>query len=325
MTIIIILGFLFFLSSIESGSSSRSSRVKGQTQLKEFKSLEEITKEHLEVIEKQKERKEKEQKERKEKERKEKEQKEQKELRELLHKYNFPEPEPEPEVMVEINERKLDIEPKEDVPFNKQVDPMRQESQAQAVIKEFNKRNITSFWHMTHKDNVASILINGIKNHRAVFKQDGAVDISNPEVQLLRKKPDAIHNRPLHDYVPTYLNIRNPMLYVKKDCNEDICLLEISIECLADGDFVFTDGNAASLVTQFFNTPESVSKLPWDVLNAEYWSDIDDGKRKRCAEVLLHSAIKPKYIKRIHCYSPSTFLSVANPDFKFEIGSNIYF
>lgn len=200
-----------------------------------------------------------------------------------------------------------------------------QETPAQAVIREFKNRNVTSLWHMTHKDNVASILKNGISSKNKMSKSGEVVDISNPSVQALRVRNETIYNRSLHDYAPTYINIRNPMLYVKKDFNNDICLLEISIECLEKCEFVFTDGNAASLVTCFFNTAKNVESLPWDVLNADFWTGFVDGKRKRCAEILIHPVIKPNYIKRIHCYSAATFLEVANSDFKFELESAMYY
>jgi|GEM_PF-576303 len=200
-----------------------------------------------------------------------------------------------------------------------------QETPAQAVIREFKNRNVTSLWHMTHKDNVASILKNGISSKNKMSKSGEVVDISNQSVQALRVRNETIYNRSLHDYAPTYINIRNPMLYVKKDFNNDICLLEISIECLEECEFVFTDGNAASLVTCFFNTAKNVESLPWDVLNADFWTGFVDGKRKRCAEILIHPVIKPNYIKRIHCYSAATFLEVANSDFKFELESAMYY
>lgn len=64
---------------------------------------------------------------------------------------------------------------------------------------------------------------------------------------------------------------------------------------------MFTDGNAASRDTRFFDKASDLDKLPWDVLNAEYWNDFDDGKRKKCAEVLIYPSIDKKYIKAVHC------------------------
>lgn len=296
MTIIIIIVIFFILAQ----GSSRGSKIKNPSQLNTVSSLREVAIKYNEHLEKQ-----------------EAEKVENLEKMELKNVVNAPEPEP---TLTTIKHKAIYLDDLEDVESN-----IFEETPAQAVIREFKKRNITSLWHMTHKDNVASILKNGFKSHSEIFKQGGAVDISNQSVQALRHKPDTIYNRPLHDYVPTYLNIKNPMLFFKRDCNEDICLLEISIDCLADGEFVFTDGNAAAFVTRFFNTSNNLEALPWDVLNNEYWADFEDGKRKRCAEVLVYPTIKLDYIKRIHCYSASTFLNVANPDFKFEIGSDMYF
>lgn len=174
------------------------------------------------------------------------------------------------------------------------------------IIKEFNAHGIKSLWHMTHRDNIPTILEKGILCHSAAYNILQPRDISFESVQHWRTRIDPIHRKPLHDYAPTYINIRNPMLFVKKDINRELCLIEISLSVLNESKFIFTDGNAAAKNTQLFNSFFDVNKLPWDVLQAEYWNDFIDGKRKRCAEVLVYPAIKPEFITRIHCCSDET-------------------
>lgn len=194
-----------------------------------------------------------------------------------------------------------------------------------SVAQEFKKHGVETIWHMTHKNNVRSILEYGISSNKRAASVGNVTDISNQEVQFLRSKKDVFYNRDLHEYTPTYINIKNPMLYVKRDINEDLCLLEISISCLSNNNFVFTDGNAASLKTKMFCSAEDIKHLPWEVLESSYWNDFPDGKRQMCAEVLVYPEIKPEHIKTVYCYSQKTFFEVNNKNFKFKIDKNMYF
>lgn len=168
----------------------------------------------------------------------------------------------------------------------------------------FHKYGVTSFWHITHRDNMSNILKKGIKSHESAHSESLAVlDISEPSVQSRRKKTDPIYARKLHDYVPLYFNPKNPMLYRRRELRNDICILEISIDALIGKEYIFTDGNAASEKSKFFNSTYALGLLPWDVLNSEYWSDFADGKRQRCSELLIYPQIEPSFINQVHCYS----------------------
>lgn len=162
---------------------------------------------------------------------------------------------------------------------------------------------VESLWHMTHINNISSTLEYGILSHSSANRQLNPVDISNQEVQRWRSQPDPIYKRKLHDYAPTYISIRNPMLYVKKDINSQLCIIEICPSLLTSKNYLFTDGNAASRDTKFYNSLSQLNYLPWDVLNSEYWNDFTDGKRKKCSEFLIYPSIEPKFIKKIHCNS----------------------
>ena len=178
-----------------------------------------------------------------------------------------------------------------------------------ALVSTLRSYGVDCLWHMTHVDNVLSITQKGLVSHeRAVpIKR---VDISDPDVQRLRGGMDPIFNRKIKAYSPTYIKIRNPMLYRLKDDSESLCLIEIALESLDYHDVVFTDGNAASRETKFYSNPNDLKNLPWDVLNSEYWSDFIDGKRKRCAEILVYPSIGARHITRIHCNSQNTLNSL---------------
>lgn len=160
---------------------------------------------------------------------------------------------------------------------------------------------VSSLWHMSHVDNISSILSNGVASNYTAHSKFAPRDISNSDVQTYRGRNDPYYHRRLHEYAPTYLSIKNPMLYVKKDMNFNLCILEISPDVVHENQFLFTDGNAASKETRFFNKISDLNQLPWNVLNADYWNDFDDGKRKKCAELLIYPSIDKKYIKAVHC------------------------
>lgn len=177
---------------------------------------------------------------------------------------------------------------------------------AERLIKELEAQGITALWHMTHRNNIPTLREKGILSHSSAYESLQPIDISSRSVQHWRTRVEPVYGRCLHDYAPTYFNIRNPMLFVKKDLNKELCLIEISLSVLKESQFIFTDGNAAAKNTQFFNSTIALNRLPWDVLHAKYWNDFIDGKRKRCAEMLIYPFIKPAFFIKIHCYSDET-------------------
>lgn len=178
--------------------------------------------------------------------------------------------------------------------------------QFEAVIEAFSKYGINSIWHMSHRKNINSICKKGILNHSDAHDIYDIADISNHEVQFLRKRRDPVYSHPIHDYAPFYINIRNPMLYVNKDFQHEICIVEVCLNALVENIYLISDGNAASQNTNFFNSINELDSLPWDVLHSDFWHDKFDGKRKRCSEVLIYPSVLPEHIKAIHCYSIET-------------------
>jgi hypothetical protein len=187
------------------------------------------------------------------------------------------------------------------------------------IIKEFNGHGVFALWHMTHKDNIKEILNKGILSNTLAYEKTRPKDISNHSVQKWRESNDPIYERKIHDYAAAYINIKNPMLYVRRDMQNELCLIEISLSVLSDDNFIFTDGNASARDTKFYNLVDDLEKLPWEVLNASYWNNFEDGKRKRCAEVLIYPSIAPEYIKNIHCYSDSTLQQLTNINCNYSV------
>ena len=125
-------------------------------------------------------------------------------------------------------------------------------------------------------------------------------DISDSSVQKRRDRKDPHYHRSIHAYAPLYINPRNPMLYARHQLQESICIVEIDLRILDDRDFLLTDGNAAANKTKFFASLDGFRKLSWDVLKSRNWVDLEDGKRKMCAEALIYPSVPSAYLKRLH-------------------------
>jgi hypothetical protein len=120
------------------------------------------------------------------------------------------------------------------------------------------------------------------------------------------------------------------MLYRRSNLQNDIVILAIDKNILNQGNTIFTNGNAAANATIFFKEKENLNKLNWNCINANYWNDISDGKRIRCAEVLAYPNIPTSSIQKIFCNNIVTkqFIESKTSNhsrIKAEINPNLYF
>jgi hypothetical protein len=149
-------------------------------------------------------------------------------------------------------------------------------------------------------ESVPSILKLGILSHNRARKVRHT-SIANAEVNERREQKVVPGGKPLHDYANLYICPRNPMLYVKKDVHETICVLRVSAAVLDLEDVVVTDANASRTFAQFEPAPEGLRIVNHDMTFATYWThdDPDEYYRRKglkCAEVLVPHVVEPKYI-----------------------------
>lgn len=228
-----------------------------------------------------------------------------------------------PDVSVSLPPERQTVD--EEPPPWDEAPPWLKDDSCSDISNAFNQYGVVSVWHMTHKNNVREILRSGILSNKTAYEIKNPIDISDHGVQRWRELEDPIYGRKLHEYAPTYINIKNPMLYVRRNIQHDLCLIEISLSALSDHNFIFTDGNAAARNTHFYNETSDLDKLPWDVLNASYWNDFPDGKRKRCSEVLIYPKIERKHITKLHCCSSSAYKYLSQLEVPVEISENLFF
>ncbi len=180
-----------------------------------------------------------------------------------------------------------------------------------SFINELSLHGIHSIWHVTHIENLSGILEKGILSNSLAYEVARPVDISDHAAQKWRIAKETQYGRRINEYAPTYLSIRNPMLFVRRAMQNELCLIEISLAALLDHEFIFTDGNAAAKETKFYKSVCDLSRMPWDVLHSDYWSAYPDGKRKKCAEILIHPSIGPRHIKTIRCFSDEALIALS--------------
>lgn len=107
------------------------------------------------------------------------------------------------------------------------------------------------------------------------------------------------------DYVPFYFAPRSPMLYrisqggVASYAGGQSALVYLvtTVEKLVTEGLrcVFTNGNAAAVITDFFHELERLDhEVDWPLMSARYWNNTDedgDRRRRRQAEFLVHREV----------------------------------
>lgn len=189
----------------------------------------------------------------------------------------------------------------------------------------FDVYGIEAIYHITHIDNVVSILEHGLLSHANGLTK---MDISNNSVNSRRAKREPIYGKSIHSYVPFYFNPKNAMLYCRKNIQEDIVLFAFDRELIAEAGTLFTDGNAASDATRFFNNLRDLSQLSWGCLHANSWIYYPHGKRMRMAEVLVPHKVSIARVQKIICCSFSTYQklkAIVEKGIEVELDYKFYF
>ena len=91
------------------------------------------------------------------------------------------------------------------------------------------------------------------------------------------------------------------------------------------GQHVFSDGNAACRETKFSAEP-SIVEESIDALNSTYWSNCIDGKRRRCAELLVYPKVQPIYVLSAICSNKTLAKEIAlETRIQIEVDPSMFF
>ena len=171
------------------------------------------------------------------------------------------------------------------------------------------------FYYITHKDNLKSILKNGIWSRSRVTRNP-FFRIFTPKIKSIHaedviqiRKKKTFKGRPLWDYANVYFQPRNPMLYrvIQEYKEENIVILQINSDIINNSSVGITDGNAASQETTFFdNISEGLNVLSRDQFERQYWNEEVDLKRKIMAEALIYEHIPKEKIMGIFTANQQT-------------------
>lgn len=160
-----------------------------------------------------------------------------------------------------------------------------------------------SVYHMTHHENIPSILQHGILSHVEVYRRHlNEHTLSNSYTQVIRaEKRDPFFSRSLHEYVPLYFSTLNPMLEILQAQHQEVVIIGVSSKVINNLETIFTDGNAASNDTRFFSQPQNLTQLSWNIITATTKMTTDNERRMKCAEVLVFPHVNISSIQAIYC------------------------
>ena len=179
-------------------------------------------------------------------------------------------------------------------------------------------------YHFTDVDNLERIL--EADELRCHAMADCATDVADSTIKG-RRMTKGVPCGPggmVGDYVPFYFAPRSPMLFriqqggvegVSSDPARLVYLVS-STEVMLNAGLrcVFTDGNAASAITDFYDDQQLLDQVvDWPLMRATYWYNTpEDGdrRRRRQAEFLVHGAVPLDLINELGLYDPGVGASV---------------
>ncbi len=175
---------------------------------------------------------------------------------------------------------------------------------------------MTDIFHITHIDNLSSIIRAGALFCDSTMNSDGVEHVGIAHMHIKARRAKRVVEIPpygtLADYVPFYFAPRSPMLYAinggyvegYSEGQGAVLHLVSSVETIlkAGLDYVFSDGHAELVISRFYKDPSDLDKVDWDVMKSRYWNDTEDDtdrKRRRQAEFLVSNFFPWNLVERI--------------------------
>lgn len=192
------------------------------------------------------------------------------------------------------------------------------------------RNQLTELHYITPLSNLDSISRVGILSHnRARQLKPPPVSIAKAEIQerRLKKVPQG---RLLHDYV-NYFCARNPMMYLRRDQHESICILRVGPEVIDLPGVVITDRNAATDFCLFSPSPGGLESVDYERVFDRYWTHQGDlvaekyHKAVKCAEVLVPDRVQVHYLLGAYCSCAASLDSVHRAGLKATKAPDLFF
>jgi hypothetical protein len=163
--------------------------------------------------------------------------------------------------------------------------------------------------HFTHVENLPGILTAGCLQADSLVDRSSALQVEAGDLAVkARRKQRRVPLAPfgrVADYVPFYFAPRSPMLLTLasgnvptySDGQDPLVYLVSSADAVAAAGqpCLFSDGNCASPLTQFFGDLALLgSAVDWELMTSRMWANTpedQDRMRRRMAEFLVHQRV----------------------------------
>lgn len=170
------------------------------------------------------------------------------------------------------------------------------------------KYQVWAAYHMTHIDNLHSILQAGELRSYNLMRGQSYHNLANEDVQAGRAAITvAATQKPLHDYVPLYLGFKTPMVAINQTQNEGLLFLRFSLDVLGTPGSVVCDGNARSNSSKFylFTGPDVFSQIDVTAIRTVKYAGNPELKRRKQAEILIPDRLQVAQMLDMICFSES--------------------
>ena len=169
------------------------------------------------------------------------------------------------------------------------------------LVKDLDVKSID---HVTHIDNLFSIIKYGLYSHNNSYKQ---VDLGDSYTGEQKTKIEPVYNRNIEQYVPLYFNPRNEMLFKNQNrYGDDIVILAFEPDILMGDNMVFTNGDSGSSETMYSNQIVDLQQMDWRKVWSRGWLNrYDESAVNFCmkAEVLIYKKVEIEKLMTIYCSS----------------------
>jgi len=189
-------------------------------------------------------------------------------------------------------------------------------------LKEYR---INCFYYFCHLNNITNVLKHGLLSRNESLKRK-LINIDIADREVLKRRCGRIQlfsnnvRRDICDAVPVYFIANTPTFYKHWQSGEYKNIVFILIESfiltrLKEIEYTFTDGNAASMYTNFYYSLNKLDKIPWDILHSNPLAlNLKDTEiiRKRCSEFLIYPNIPVEYFWKFVVYDEKSKQTIEN-------------
>lgn len=174
--------------------------------------------------------------------------------------------------------------------------------------------NPVYLFRIVHWQNIEYILRHGLCSNNHTLKDPQYINIGHPQLIADRDEyPVPLEGYGnLGEYIPFYFWGHSPMLYlimhgykgVTQYPQKDIVYLVIDSKQIIEADFqyVFTDRHAKVKLAKFFNQPDDLQLLRWDIIKSKRWDNTEEDFQRmdfKQAEFLVRDHIPTHFINRL--------------------------